>query len=310
MKLQKVKNYLLTGSIHTVMIITYKKNLDKEALPEKIKNCIIGKIESNKEKSYIKLNPNKLHGDLFTFSEFQEAMKEITGKDGLNLTSYYFRRVDFRLDNYDPGFYEEYWKLNNCLILVTMVTYKSRNRIKTEDPLTFDKKTIAFKNADFEMEYYNRNIKNKATGNTTEPAKARLEIRMLAHRASFGWTMNDLKDVFTVEAIGRLTKSVKNYESLQKKMNDSLQKKFLEDQKQPKNLRVYYSISDFVTKHRKNFYQTSQLEKFLSRFPELIENPKRRAYKLSTGKIETISKTNLEDIVSKIRKNMKAFFSE
>lgn len=309
MKAQKVKNYLLTGSIHTVTIVVYGKIIEipKETLPEKLRDCV--DIQPQNGNTYIFINPNKLNGDLFTFSEFQDAMNEIIEALGIEKDKYYFRRVDFRLDSYDPDFFDEYKKLHRYIISTIFCKYKTTKDYETHKIIEFeDTKSICFKNEYFEIEYYNRDLKNKETGNTTEPAKARLELRAKAKNIYPGWTMDNLKNIFTVDIINRLTKSIENYEYLQIRENDFLQKIFIEDQKQTEKLRMYYSISDFINKHREYFYQTSQLEEFLSRFPELIENPKRRAYKLSTGKIETISKTNLEDIVSKIKKNMRAFF--
>ena len=181
MKKIKMEQYNQIGSLHTATIVTPKTDINTDALPEEIQNCI-NAISTSGKITKIIINPNKLNGDLFTFSEFKEAMDIITGENGLNLEEYYFRRVDFRLDSYDPDFFESYEKLHRYIVALIAVTYKTRNQIESIDLFDLDLKTIVAKNDYFEIEYYNRDIKNKETGNTTEPAKARLELRAKAKK--------------------------------------------------------------------------------------------------------------------------------
>ena len=305
MKKIKMEQYNQIGSIHTATIVTTKTDINTDDLPEEIQNCI-NAISTSGNITKIIINPNKLNGDIFTFSGFKNAMDIITGENGLNLEEYYFRRVDFRFDSYDPDFFESYEKLHRYIVALIAVTYKTRNQIESIDLFDLDLKTIVAKNDYFEIEYYNRDLKNKETGNTTEPAKARLELRAKAKNISPGWTMNDLKDVFLSVWISRLEKSIMNRDLVYQRFNDTLERRYFKDKQKPQ--KIYRDLTDFLVKHQDRIFDRKQMIALLDRFPEVHDPSTRADWHKKKWKPEYYSMGNLQSAILEIKKSMKQFF--
>lgn len=114
MKSEKINNYNLTGSIHTLQI----KSTNIPEIPAELQECISSstrKIHGNIEAISI-INPNKLLGDCFSFTEFEQSFSSILEECGV--TDYNLMRVDLRLDNYDSEHYRLYAKLHKYLLFV------------------------------------------------------------------------------------------------------------------------------------------------------------------------------------------------
>ena len=135
-------------------------------------------IDWNLQKKFLILNLNKIHGDIFSFREFCRVFGEV--KDFLEFQNYYLQRVDFRLDSYEPGFYEKFFKANRYLLSGFDCAFTLKNRYKTEDLYSEKNLSLALKGPYFQTEYCDRRSKNVVTDNIAELAQARLEFRSLS----------------------------------------------------------------------------------------------------------------------------------
>ena len=175
MNKKKLEDYRLKGSVHTVEI---KSAGVAEAPQEELAECITSTTQHKKTGEAVTksiINPNKLTGDVFGFREFQAVLGTILAGSGIE--QYNFVRTDMRFDSYDPQHYERYAKLNRYLISLLAVTYQIKNVYRAEDFFTQKQLSIAAKNDYFQIENYDRARKSETTGNTTEPAQSRIEIR-------------------------------------------------------------------------------------------------------------------------------------
>lgn len=120
MNVNKRNNYQLTGSIHTLSLIS----LPVTDIDESIAPCF-DTLSSREKLSYSKINANKLVGDLFSYDEFKTAFDTILG--GAGIESYSLSRFDMRFDSFDPEHYRDYAKLNRYLISALAVTYNVQN---------------------------------------------------------------------------------------------------------------------------------------------------------------------------------------
>ena len=171
MNKQKLDNYNLTGSIHTLSI---KSPGMVEGIQEEVSNCIVSNSQAkNGLTTTSVINPNKLVGDVFSYSEFETVFNTILAGAGIRDDN--IIRADMRFDNYEPEHYRQYTKLNRYLISMLAVTYKTKNNYKTNDLFNQRQLSVAIKNDYFERENYDREAKSKITKNHQEPAKARLE---------------------------------------------------------------------------------------------------------------------------------------
>lgn len=120
MNVNKRNNYQLTGSIHTLSLVS----LPVTDIDESIAPCF-DTLSSRENLSYSKINANKLVGDLFSYDEFKTAFDTILG--GAGIESYSLSRFDMRFDSFDPEHYRDYAKLNRYLISALAVTYNVQN---------------------------------------------------------------------------------------------------------------------------------------------------------------------------------------
>lgn len=83
MNVNKRNNYQLTGSIHTLSLIS----LPVTDIDESIAPCF-DTLSSRENLSYSKINANKLVGDLFSYDEFKTAFDTImkSANNPLNTT--------------------------------------------------------------------------------------------------------------------------------------------------------------------------------------------------------------------------------
>ena len=89
MKSQKINNYNLTGSIHTLQI----KSSDIPEIPAELQECISSSTRKNhgKIEAISIINPNKLLGDCHSFTEFEQSFSSILEEVGV--TDYNIMRV-------------------------------------------------------------------------------------------------------------------------------------------------------------------------------------------------------------------------
>lgn len=315
MKSQKINNYNLTGSIHTLQI----KSSDIPEIPTELQECISSSTRKNHGiiEAISIINPNKLLGDCFSFTEFEQSFSSILEEVGV--TDYNLMRVDFRMDSYESEHYKAYAKLHKYLLSCLAVTYKVKNVYKTENLFSNQLLSMAIKNDYLQCECYNREEKSKLTENHAEKAKSRLEERTV----SKSWrlieskkiennsesNLEDMNREFVTEWYKRWQKAVAtdNLKKVWSKYNCELAKIYQEDKTAyPVRFR---SLTDFLIQYQDCIFCHKQLVNLL----ELIgvDNPESRArnHKSKYG-IEYFSKSDLKKAVGEIRRATEKFFAE
>lgn len=320
MNKQKLKNYNLTGSIHTLSI---KSPGTVEDIQKEVSKCISSnsKAENGLNTTTSVINPNKLVGDVFSYSEFETVFNTILA--GAGIRDYNIIRADMRFDNYEPEHYRQYTKLNRYLISMLAVTYKTKNNYKTNDLFNQKQLSVAIKNDYFEIENYDREAKSKITENHEEPAKARLEERTVGKgwrniyktykttKTDLGaddWNMEFLKKEFTDGWFKRWDKAIQNTDLVHKRYNDELEKIYKEDKNSyPTRFR---SLTDFLIQYQDCIFCKAQMVDLLSRFGE-VKDPKTRAenHKKRYG-IEYFSKKDVQAAINEVKRATREFFGE
>ena len=313
MEQKKLKNYILNGSLHTLSI---RSEGFVEDIQEEVSNCISCSSRNTDAKSTVSVvNPNKLYGDVFKFSEFETVFSTILS--GAGIKNYKLIRADFRLDSYDPGHYQAYAKLNRYLISMLAVTYKTRNNYRTMDLFSQKQLSAAIKNDYFEAENYDRAAKSKITENHDEPAQARLEERTISRSWRIAYSdypevvtdqdnMQLLKEEFTESWFNRWDKAIENVDLVHQKYNDQLEMIYKADKESyPTKFR---SLTDFLIMYQGSIFCKSQMIDLLSRFEE-VKDPKVRAenFKKRYG-IEYFSKKDVHAAIDEVKRATKEFF--
>ena len=315
MKSQKINNYSLTGSIHTLQI----KSSDIPEIPVELQECISSSTRKNHGniEAISIINPNKLLGDCFSFIEFEDCLTSIL--EECCVTDYNLMRVDFRMDSYESEHYRLYAKLHKYLLSCLAVTYKVKNVYKTENLFSNQLLSMAVKNDYLQCECYNREEKSKLTENHVEKAKSRLEERTL----SKSWRMiatkkienekksklEDMEREFVTDWSNRWQKAIAtaNVEAVWSKFNCELAKIYQEDKTAyPVKFR---SLTDFLIQYQDCIFCHRQMVQLLEMIG--IENPESRArnHKKRYG-IEYFSKSDLKKAVEEIKRATEKFFSE
>ena len=309
LKKEKKENYQLNASLHTLEVKSEYPTIQNEK-----NDYITTRISQDGKIGTSKINPNKYDGDIFSFTEFEETMENILSESQID--EYRITRANLRLDNYSRSHYKAYAKLNKYIISALMVTYKVKNKYRTVDLVTGDQLTIAIKNDYFEIENYDRNVKNKVTGNTTEPAKARLEERTMAKqwrkiRGGLVYTGNEenlelLKEEFTTGWEERWKKAKSNLKLVQEVYNEALQKKYYDGlNARPVQFRT---LTDFLIQNQDSIFTSMQMVDLLKRLG--VSNPESRAkYHKKKYGIEYFSQSDVEYAIKEIKRATQQYFS-
>lgn len=315
MKCEKINNYKLTGSIHTLQV----KSVDIPEVPPQLQECISSSTRKSNGKieAISIINPNKLVCDCHSFTQFEECFSSILEEVGIG--DYNLMRVDLRLDSYDSEHYRLYAKLHKYLLSCLAVTYKVRNVYKTENLFSNQLLSMAIKSDYIQCECYNREEKSKLTENHEEKAKSRLEERTLSKSWRLIATkkienekkskLEDMEREFISEWSKRWQKAIAtaNVEAVWYKYNSELAKIYQEDKTAyPVKFR---SLTDFLIQYQDCIFCHRQMVQLLEMIG--IENPESRAknHKKRYG-IEYFSKSDLKKAVAEIKRATEKFFSE
>ena len=281
LKDSKFNDYGLTASVHTLQI-WIREEINQEALKQlmSIRAIKSYRCSLNGEKKFLILNLNKIHGDIFSFREFCQVFTEV--KDFLGFQDYHLQRVDFRLDSYEPGFYEKFFKVT---------------------PL---------KGPYFQIEYYDRGSKNVVTGNDTEPAQARLEFRSV----SKAWTgyrkkyhgMQEIKFIqqeFKESWKKRLEKAIEALEPAEDKFNQVLIARRQAGQAEsPKKYRNYI---DFLRENQELIFTRRQAVRLLKEIN--VANPKKAVDNfVDRYRPELFLKKEISKVRQEIQKSTRDYF--
>lgn len=294
MNSKKLQEYSLTGSIHTMAVKSQGIVTD---IMDEVSNCITSSSQTKDGTTTTSIiNPNKLCGDVFKYSEFETVLDTILA--GAGIGDYNIIRADLRLDSYDEKHYKDYAKLNRYLISALAVTYKVRNCYKTNGLFSQRQLSVAIKNKYFECENYDK----AAESDGKDIATSRLEERSKA------WTDNDLKKEFTEKWFNRWDKAIKNLDEVQKRYNDELEKIYKED----KNAypRRFMSLREFLMQYQDCIFCKKQMIDLLDRIADgEIKDSKSYAenYKKKYG-IEYFSKKDIERAIDEVKRATIEFF--
>ena len=294
MNQQKLNDYNLTGSIHTLAI---KSPGIVEDIQEEVSNCIIASSQTkNGTTTTSIINVNKLMGDVLRYSDFEAVFGTILA--GAGIDDYNIVRADMRFDSYDREHYRQYAKLNRYLISLLAVTYKVKNAYRTTNLFSQKQLSVAIKNKYFEVENYDK----EAESDGADAAKSRLEER------SKSWTDKDLKKEFTVGWFRRWDKALENVDKVHKAYNDALEQLYKEDKNAyPTRFR---SLTDFLIQYQDCIFCKAQMIDLLSRFEEVgADRAKTRAenHKKRYG-IEYFSKKDIQKAIKEVKRATIEFF--
>lgn len=309
MNKSKLHGWKLIGSDHTDSI---KCSGIAQPQTQAAADCTTISIQHRDEiESIIKINVNKYKGEIFSFSEYQETIAAIVTECGIS--DYRFIRTDFRLDSYDPDFYESYAKLNLYIIAALSLTYGIKNNYITNDMFSLRQKSQAAKGKDIEIENYNRAAKSKQTENHYEPAQSRLELRTMPRE----WRSIYLKaeedasnmDLFKKSLMElwfqRLDAAATNFDHVQMYYNDNLEQLY-----RNKKLTKVRSLTDFIMRNENYIFTRKQLIDLYKRLdsegdPVLRADNYKRRYN-----IEFFSKADMKAAIVEIKRAITEFFEK
>lgn len=300
MQKNKLNTYSLTASIHTINI----RSPAQPIIPNCVDTNILRTIYLPKSNIWSTIvNPNKLHGDIFAYSEFCAVVADLFDKlDAPNFTYY---RTDIRLDSYKDNF-KDYYKLNSLLIGLFGLLFNDPNRQAISHMLIQSKEfsDIAAANQYWEVTYYNKKLQT----NDTDPAKARLEFRSLKSTNASGHPPHEIKTMW----FKKLDALPKLYNDLQNNCNAELYKAYQEHCKYNSKgaVRKDY-ITNFLSSYISGItiYTRRQLIAFLQMCGLTGKTAEYRADNIiEKVHIEFFSKADIERYIEKIKIAMDNFF--
>lgn len=306
-----MNKYKLKASIHTLSL---KSNGVAANIDEDVATCIRSSTQMRKAEAETlsTINPNKLRGDLFSYSEFVQVMNTIL--TGAGIKDHRLVRADMRFDSYDPEHYVMFKKLNRLLISMLAVTYNVRNCYKTDDLFSQRQLSVAIKNDYFEIENYDRAAKTEQTQNHIEPAKARLEERTMARGfkcyygepESIEKNCEILKEEFLVGWLDRWDKAILNIDKVYKRYNDELERIYNEN----KNNRSvdFRTLTDFIIHYKDCIFTKTQLIELLSRFEEVNDPNERATNLIKKYRPELFSENEVQQAIAEVKRATVEFF--
>lgn len=293
--------YNLTASIHTFSVKSNNSpNIPLLADIETIRSCYMEKTQL----WITRINPNKIKGDILSYSEFCAVTNILFEKMGISNCTYW--RTDIRLDSYDDNF-KEYYKLNLLLINLFSMVFNDPNGQAISHMLTQTKEfsDVSAKNQYWEVKYYNKKFQT----NDEDPAKARLEFRSLKSTNIDGHPPHEIKNMW----LEKLDDLPKLYDKLQEQCNNELANAY----------KIYLEYNHKSNANRDlltNFFKSNsntmtvftrkQLKKFLliCGVSESSVND-RVDYICMNTNIEFFSKKDLSNYIELIKNSMDDFFS-
>lgn len=303
MKHEKLERYSFKCGIHTLEIES-----ESYSRPTKIEvRSSINKVTLNSktERYEIIINPNKLHGDIFSFRDFIVCMKEILSD--MQIDRFRLKRVDLKFDNYIDSYYKDFLKLNRYLIACISIMFSMKNTYETHKLFNKRPLSIAVKCPKFQVEFYNRAEKNSVVGDQTEPTKARFEIRSNVYQfrtygieyVNLEQNMEILKKEMYYEWLSRFKKIPECLHTTQEICNQYFVENYGEN--------IYRNITDFLRESEYMIFCNRQMVDLLKQMG--VQNPEAKAkYHKKHYHTEYFSKNNVKTAISEIEKAMEEFF--
>lgn len=314
MNQQKLHNWSFTGSIHTLSIKS--PGIAKTQTQAAEDSAKIYIRTGDEIESFITINPNKYDKDIFCFSNFERIIAAITSECGVDY--YEFIRTDFRLDNYDPKFYQSYLKLTRYIMAALSLTYGIKNNYITNDMFTLRQRSQAIKGKDIEVENYDRAAKSRQTENHNEPAQSRLEFRTMPREwrsiyleaEGIESNMDLLKKSLTKSWFEKLDAASKNFDYVQRFYNDNLEQIYREITDASNLSMRVRSATDFIMWYQDCIFTRKQLIDLYRRLdssadPVLRADNHKRRYGM-----EFFSKSDMRIAVAEIKRAVTEFFAK
>lgn len=301
-KVQECTDFSNCG-FHTAQIKTVYLNEDGLTDDPCIKDYSIRTIHEQKF-HFLKVNLNESsEGNLNDFTRFVNKMNLIIKFHGIQNPD--IVRADFRFDSDDPEHYEQTEKLNRLLISCIMHKNKILNKYQANDLISGNRLSCAVKGKSFEIEHYNRAVKNIVTDNTEETAQSRLEIRsksrLFAQYSGLDMYYAIYKQ-FAIEWVKRLNNAVtkKNIDATLEEYNQSLFSQYQVWNSNP---------TRFIDYNKDRFFTRKQLLAFYKMIG--AKNPSQQAYNFSKRyNIEFVSKEMLIEYVGILNQNLVSYFDK
>ncbi len=299
MNYKKFHNYGdLIASIHTLNVSTHAYISNRD-IPNEYKDSV--HAYPKRDSTVIKINPNKICGDRFRFSELKETVNEIVAVLGIS-EDYKITRSDLRFDSADPNYYKTFAKLNRYLISLIAVNYKVRNTYVTKS--LFNKKllSIAIKNTQFEVEYYDK----KAESNGSDLSASRFEMRL----KSLSCKIEELPKVTRERWAERWTHATSdaNFNATWHVLNNGLTNLYHE--RTNSNQVVYACYAEFIRANQNSIFCKRQLIDLISMTSE-SKNPLKYAENLkNSNHFEWFSKAEIRRAVQALKNAERLFFND
>lgn len=221
----------------------------------------------------IKINPNKFAGyEVYSFSDYRQQMRQIL--DGSGINQFWYSRVDFRFDSYQPeGRYQEMEKINRALILSYYCQHPDirDNLYETRHAWNRKRLSICYRANTVQLEYYNKEEQEKSG-----TVLSRLELR--------NTRLGELKDTFPLDRPyhlaqvwkAQLVGCVAAYEDMQHGQNVELYRQYIDGMEKG----IYNNSSDFVQKNIEYIFSGKQMEELFAMMG--AANPKNARYNFVT----------------------------
>lgn len=303
--------YTLSASVHTLQIWT-EDEINQEALKQFVAGQIVNsyRCSLSGEKKFLVLNLNKIHGDIFSFREFCQVFDEV--KNYLGIRKYHLQRTDFRFDSYEPDFFEKCFKIHRYIFTGLDYAFKFKNNYKVEDFYSEKDLSLTLKGRSFQVEFYNRQVKNIVMDNTKEQAQSRLEVRSLSRIwSSYRKKYSEIEEIELIQREfqeiwqKRFQKAIEALQCAEDRVNQTLLSKWQKGQAEsPQKYRNYI---DFLCQNQELIFTRKQAVGLLKQMG--IANPKKAVDNfVDRYKPKFFLKKEISKIQREIKKSTRDYF--
>lgn len=221
----------------------------------------------------LKVNPNKFAGyEVYSYSDYRDKMRNLL--DGSGVEQFWYSRVDFRFDSYQPaGRYLSLEKVNRALILCYYCQHPDakQNLYETRHGWNRQRLSICYRANTVQLEFYNKEIQEKSG-----MVLSRLELR--------NTRLGQLKDTFPLDRPyylaqvwkAQLADCIEVYEQMQLDQNEILFQQYKDGIAKG----IYNNAADFVQKNIEYIFTGKQLEELFKLMG--AANPKNARYNFVT----------------------------
>lgn len=260
----------VVASIDTLSIRTRDNEV---SLPEEPKGAAEDTGHSHDGITSVKINPNKFAGrEVRSFNEYCEQMRKLL--DGSGIKKFWYSRVDFRFDSYQPeGRYEELEKINRALILCYYCQHPDirENLYETRHAWNRRRLSICYRANTVQLEFYNKEEQEKSG-----MILSRLELR--------NTRLGELKETAPLDRPkylaqvwkAQLVGCVSAYEEMQHGQNVELYRQYIDGMEKG----IYNNASDFIQKNVEYIFSGNQMEELFAMMG--ATNPKNARYNFVT----------------------------